>query len=356
MPTFISESRARRLQVVLRTALSPLDRDNWYRDVLLGTMDLVGAGVGTLIDPALPGVLHSTAGEAVVRPYVEYYRLREMATAEIMRHQMEVGHPALVGRPDERMQNEFMTDYLLPNRLLDMFCINTFTAGVPGPRMVLSLQHRCDDADVERDVLLLGMLAPAFRAGLDAMRVAGDAAGALGRTLDRMPGALAVCWTDGAVEHCNDVLRRLLEAEPEPARVLEGIRSTGAQVGSVMQRGAGEGAMTPGERAVVTGFAQYRVRATAVEEGVLGPRMMVLVSVARNAARPMSDTQLRERFGLTPRETEVARLLARGLRNGDVARELGVSEHTARHHTERVFQKMSVRTRSQVGAIVLSDG
>ena len=55
---------------------------------------------------------------------------------------------------------------------------------------------------------------------------------------------------------------------------------------------------------------------------------------------------LRRRYHLTPREADVTQLLLRGRSNGEVARALGISDHTARHHTERVFTKVDVRSRA----------
>jgi DNA-binding CsgD family transcriptional regulator len=55
---------------------------------------------------------------------------------------------------------------------------------------------------------------------------------------------------------------------------------------------------------------------------------------------------------LTPREMEVARLLARGESNARVAELLAISPHTARRHTENVMFKLGARSRAQVGAIL----
>lgn len=70
--------------------------------------------------------------------------------------------------------------------------------------------------------------------------------------------------------------------------------------------------------------------------------------------RPAADTTARgeQVEGLTPRETGVARLLAAGLSAKAIASQLGISPHTARHHTERVYTKLGVRRRGAVAALV----
>lgn len=56
--------------------------------------------------------------------------------------------------------------------------------------------------------------------------------------------------------------------------------------------------------------------------------------------------------GLTDREVEILRLLARGLGRKQLARELVLSEHTVRHHMEHVYNKLGVSTR--VGATLFA--
>jgi DNA-binding NarL/FixJ family response regulator len=62
------------------------------------------------------------------------------------------------------------------------------------------------------------------------------------------------------------------------------------------------------------------------------------------------ETGLAQQFGLTRREVQVAILLAQGRSNQAIARELGISAHTARHHTQRVLSKLDVHSRGEAGA------
>jgi DNA-binding NarL/FixJ family response regulator len=54
----------------------------------------------------------------------------------------------------------------------------------------------------------------------------------------------------------------------------------------------------------------------------------------------------REAAGLTERQMDVVRLLARGLSNKGIARELGVSEGTIKVHLLAVFRALDVRNRT----------
>lgn len=60
-------------------------------------------------------------------------------------------------------------------------------------------------------------------------------------------------------------------------------------------------------------------------------------------------------YGLTPRESEVTRALARGLTNADIARELHLSPHTVRDHLKAVFGKLDVASRGELVARLFAD-
>ena len=63
------------------------------------------------------------------------------------------------------------------------------------------------------------------------------------------------------------------------------------------------------------------------------------------ARRPTADTA---RSSLSPRELEVARLVARGLTNKQIGQALYVSERTAENHVQHILTKLGLRNRSQI--------
>lgn len=58
---------------------------------------------------------------------------------------------------------------------------------------------------------------------------------------------------------------------------------------------------------------------------------------------------------LTPREIEMARMLARGLSNKEIARELHLSIATIKNHVHAVLQKLQVGSRTQVAGLLVEN-
>jgi DNA-binding NarL/FixJ family response regulator len=59
---------------------------------------------------------------------------------------------------------------------------------------------------------------------------------------------------------------------------------------------------------------------------------------------------------LTPREEQVVALVADGLSNREVARELALSEHTIKKYLFRIFDKLGISSRVELVLYVLSHG
>jgi DNA-binding NarL/FixJ family response regulator len=76
--------------------------------------------------------------------------------------------------------------------------------------------------------------------------------------------------------------------------------------------------------------------------------------LSREAADRMSEYPVAAH--LTPREIEVLRLLARGLRNKEIATELDVSETTAKWFVKNILEKLGANDRTAAVRIALERG
>jgi DNA-binding NarL/FixJ family response regulator len=98
------------------------------------------------------------------------------------------------------------------------------------------------------------------------------------------------------------------------------------------------------------------VRVVAAGEALLAPTVTrrLIAEFARQRPRPARPVaRLAE---LTPRETEVLRLIAAGLSNMEIARRLGVSEETVKTHVSRVLTKLGLRDRTQAVVTAYESG
>ena len=103
------------------------------------------------------------------------------------------------------------------------------------------------------------------------------------------------------------------------------------------------------------GATVYHLRGSAVGQELLGAEPAVLVTMSASATEPLSDNVLHEQFGLTTREIQVARLIAEGLSNNEIADRLGVRFFTARNHVERTLAKLQVTSRHRVGPLLRNE-
>lgn len=55
--------------------------------------------------------------------------------------------------------------------------------------------------------------------------------------------------------------------------------------------------------------------------------------------------------GLTPRQDEILRLVADGLRNAQIAERLFISEKTVGHHVSAILRKLGVETRHEAARV-----
>ncbi|MBD0693496.1 response regulator [Streptomyces sp. CBMA123] len=96
------------------------------------------------------------------------------------------------------------------------------------------------------------------------------------------------------------------------------------------------------------------VRVVADGDALLAPSVTrrLIEDFAHRRPAPLRGGPARRLPELTPRETEVLRLIAQGLSNNEIAADLVLAEQTVKTHVSRILTKLGLRDRAQ--AVVFS--
>ncbi len=101
------------------------------------------------------------------------------------------------------------------------------------------------------------------------------------------------------------------------------------------------------------------VRVVAAGEALLAPSVTrrLIADVARRPPAQATGQAVNARLaGLSPRETDTLRALARGLSNVEIAAELYVTENTVKTHISNVLTKLGLRDRVQAVVLAYESG
>jgi DNA-binding CsgD family transcriptional regulator len=242
-------------------------------------------------------------------------------------------------------QSNYYGDYAAANGARETLAASFAVTGF-GPAGAASLhfwndQHPNPPGFCERDVAILRLLFPAFQAGVNAHLRLGGIRKRFYALIDRLDTAVMVTDVAGKSLHESPALSRLIADD-----------SHGADLRRRLTDLALRAATDPEARAMVITTGAHRYRATVADHVEADGRgtPVRLISVDRLTARRRTAAELREEFGLTPSECRAVALLALGKSNAQLAAEMGISEFTARRHTERVLSKLGVKSRAEVAA------
>jgi DNA-binding NarL/FixJ family response regulator len=161
-----------------------------------------------------------------------------------------------------------------------------------------------------------------------------------------------VVLMDLNMPRCDGVqaTRRIRANHPQTQVVVLTTYSDDESIISALQAGA-LGYLTKDATRAEIGRA---VHAAAAGQAVLDPgvQQRLLSAAARAPAPPLDDGE----GDLTPRESDVLRLIAAGKSNREIARALFVSEATVKTHVNRIFAKTGSRDRTQAMRYAYTNG
>lgn len=362
MSVGLSALELARLQAALTTLLSPLDFERvgaWRREARHTVQALLGAdsSVSLLQIPGEPAFDADDLQPLV--DYGAYYhrfdrvdKYRDLGTVAFTWD--VIGH--LWERPSRKrwLASEFYNDWVLRNRLCQPRGLNVAPPDRQDLAALYFYQNRERPViDGGRQLMLLRTLLPAFTAGAYIALHVGARA-----TLERLAGTMAegVALFDerGRMAYRNTAWGELMTEDAEGARLDRECRQLGRLLLVLAAppdaKSRPSEVVNPGPRALHTREAAYRLHGTLIGRGLLGAGPMALVLLERTTPGRRSLESAAACFDLTRRELTVARLLAEGRPNVDLARLLGISIHTARRHVEHVMLKLGVHSRAAVSA------
>lgn len=350
--------------------LSPLEYssvDEWRRAVCRESKALLGADLATFQLPNPEGALFFSEELApeVIAAYPS--RIESLDRWFGMWRRM-VGHGAcnremLWGSDiDEYQRDSYYHEFVVPARGFDALiaAMAVDPARVEAQSVAALLFHHDSPSGIrfgERGLALVRLLRPAFQAGVQSYWRLHRFRTEIGRLLDTLGEGVVLFDTAARVVHENAAYSQVLAGEPGNTAVeIRGqsevlARSLCASLHR--ERSSAEGLLSePLMREVRTARSSYTLSAAWLDESVVGRGPAVLVRLERAGRAIPAAESLRQRFGLTAQEAKVALLLAEGKANQEIAGLLFISPHTARRHTERVMQKLDVRSRSEIACRV----
>jgi DNA-binding CsgD family transcriptional regulator len=354
---------------LLTAPLAAASLDDWRRGVNRALRELFDGDAAVFMLPGTDQLYYSTDAPGVVAGLERYASLSPDGSHVVEDPLALVWHgmrrsegieafdrdvnARMVERAGHTLEaSPFVQDVLLNNGLHDF--VGAYSRVRAGEVLLWVLQEKpgggrfgAHDAEVMR------ALVPSLRAGLATL----DHLHAHRAALDHVEEPIAAFTLDGRELFRNAALVALVAAEPESDALLATVRRAAADARSrylPSLRLAPASPFAPERFKVRTRRAQYAVRATVVEPGSFHADESVLATVQVHAAPSLLHADaLRDRFGLTPREVDVALLVAEGCSNPEIAERLFLSLHTVKRHVEQVLAKLNVTSRAAVHARLL---
>lgn len=384
MGLYVRDVDLRRLEATLGTCLAPLafeSCDAWRaavelqaRELLQGDHAVFAIPWNGTIDVHATNVAPSavrTMGHLFARvPEIPADPVLGAIEAQRVQRRLEVWSrvaaylSAVRGRRSARHAT-FMGEVLIPAAMRDSENID-FELEAGHTALCVSYERGSESRRVGAGVAraaakpLLRFLLPALKAGVASLLRYEAHRETFREWIASIPDAVLLVDASGRRTYQNPAMDRLLRDARDTQRLTTAMlraaaalhRIDAAHVRAASSRDRASRGLDSPEPCTITGAtgAAYRIT-TLHAPATMGERLAMIIVRPTSHGEPgdgASSAALRARWGLTTREADIVRLLARRATNREMAATLRLSPHTVRHHVERVFLKLGVHSRRRV--------
>lgn len=364
--TFTLSSRdVSQLQAAMEAILSPIEQSSpqeWGVAVMREVKALLQADQALFALP-LDGSIHiigdgERTEEAIGQYEADYWRTDLVIGKRRKALGLSVHHQDDLYLDGELEKDMLYNEWCVPNKLFDTLGMAVDVSNGPIPAGVNVYRNRSRARRFgEKGKALMHLLLPAFKASVLSYGTLVGLRNAMTRMVDEIPVGACIFDRNGDVLHQNLALGIYYSEEREA----DALRSLVMRVGKSLASGHAydlKGTSSPTLamccEQLHTISNSYLVRGSFLGCHELPDAAAIVVVEIRDSAamrRRKSAEKVRSQFRLTHREIETALLLAQRMRADEIAKTLGISPHTARHHTENVFIKTGVTSRDEVASL-----
>jgi len=281
-----------------------------------------------------------------------YYRLDPFMQSRLTPYHFNVyTTDDVVENRDSPKYKEYYEEFLRPMSIWSHLFINLgFSDGSKG--ILVAARGFKQPAFSSADKSLALLIEPFLSSALERITLADDnlRQESLIRTLIQKDPTKAIVVLNSTFDviHKNDnaetILSMLYRCDESravlPSCFLEGLRNHFGDLAVTPTGQVGD----PPSFELLAPVSRQRVRANMYPISGMGKIPYVLVFLSLPDGNQLFVSK--NRFGLTEREAEIASLMCQGLRNGDVAKRLFISEYTVGNHVKHIFEKLGIKSRT----------
>jgi DNA-binding CsgD family transcriptional regulator len=362
MPIKLSSSDLDAAARVMSELLSPLGGgsvDAWRANVNRQLIALLGADSAGFILPVpdAPPVYSEEHDPAALARYPDLAPPPRSNGQPIFERAVELGVSTLrqVWGDDLPMylRTAYHNDYAAANRAYDSLTAvlgvqENGVHGMAGVQLWHSSPHGKQFG--ERELALLRLLLPALRTGIEMQLRWHRHRSELPAVLDHLSHPTLLYDPTTGVLHQTPALSRALAEDPHGNDVFESLLAVAREVGLQQLAPCMTHSGLNCRREVSTAYAGYEISGSLFPESASACGFLVMVALRRITPVLRDEDDLRRTYRLTRAEIRVLPHLLSAKSSEEIARDLYLSRHTVRRHTESILSKLDVSSRVELGA------